>query len=546
MGKEIKPGGSGILGWLRGAVFGVAKSGAASEAWKFIAPLALGTIGALGTTLVGVAQQAPGLAIAGFAAFVFAASAFGAAKVQALLERRHKRHLHESEPEDLPVSTTEKPFGAGIVEAIIEANRGAPRVKTEIDFMRENKARAAVEARMTPKRDTTLGHAIAYACLGTWDRFGELPRLIKDDGILVEKLKEFEQKARDGDLTVWGTTHPDDGGQWYSPLEPIPAKHWKSHWVQPATLVDRANSFSRPMVDDDGERYFDLMVNRYQFEREFPRSQATPPPVPLSPRASRPQLGNSHASVFGIDAPQTAVVVDIKNFGNATAYNVTYQAICGVFPKRPADPPAFDKSGALGISEPGHTQNVQFIFEGSLSSAEVTKFQRDGGRCLYAILQVDYESESGNKFRRSLALYLDPQGASVDGKQLLSICSTGNDDRPLPVGSERPWHEGRSQLTIREGGCLAAKVSLLKFPSSEMAQSAAEQLRYFAVTGAMPIATEPDGIRAARKAAVSMGGIEVPEVTLDTYIRREDLEHFLNKSLRLWLEVQDPARRPPK
>lgn len=144
----------------------------------------------------------------------------------------------------------------------------------------------------------------------------------------------------------------------------------------------------------------------------------------------RPRLGNSEAAVFGIDAPHTAVVVDIKNFGNATAHNVAYEALCGVFPQRPALPLAFNKSGTLGISEPGHTQNIQFIFPGSISSAEAATFRRDGGRSLYANIQIDYESESGDKFRRSIALYLDPQAARVDGKVMLNICPSGNEDRP--------------------------------------------------------------------------------------------------------------------
>lgn len=105
------------------------------------------------------------------------------------------------------------------------------------------------------------------------------------------------------------------------------------------------------------------------------------------------------------------------------------------------------------------------------------------------------------------------------------------------------YYEDRPQLTIQEAACFVADVSPLAFEQSDKAQSIAKQLIYYATTGAMPIATEPDAVRAARKAAVTMGGIEVPEVTLNTFVTREALEHYRDKALRTWMQVQDPATR---
>lgn len=115
-------------------------------------------------------------------------------------------------------------------------------------------------------------------------------------------------------------------------------------------------------------------------------------------------------------------------------------------------------------------------------------------------------------------------------------------EKLLAAGKLPPWHEGRTQFTIREAGCIAAEVLPLRFADSPKAQSVASQLIYFATTGAMPIATESQGQRSARKAAINMGGIQVPPVTLDTFITPEAFEHYRDRALRLWMRMQDPAR----
>jgi hypothetical protein len=39
---------------------------------------------------------------------------------------------------------------------------------------------------------------------------------------------------------------------------------------------------------------------------------------------------------------------------------------------------------------------------------------------------------------------------------------------------------------------------------------------------------------------------KLPPVTLDTFITLDAFEHYRDKALRVWLEVQDPARRKDK
>lgn len=291
------------------------------------------------------------------------------------------------------------------------------------------KSKSVAEAALKPKRDIPLGHAVAYACLGTWDRLEELPKLIKEDGLLVEKLREFEQKAGDGDLAVWGKDRDDDGSGWDAIHVLVPTAHWPTHWVQPASLTGRANTISRPQHDDDGVRFYDLMVDRRQIARAFPKSAApshVSPPPPTQPNASRPRMGTPGAYVWGLDGPQTVVGIELHNFGSSTAQNVRARSLCSMLPRYPSPPIEFDKSNFLGPCEPGHTQNIRYPFPTPISSAQVSQFDRDGGLSIYLLLEVDYEDESGKRYRREIAYYLDPLAERHDKGLVMSVCGEAN------------------------------------------------------------------------------------------------------------------------
>lgn len=291
------------------------------------------------------------------------------------------------------------------------------------------KNKSVAEAALKPKRDTPLGHAIAYACLGTWDRLNGLPKLIKEDGLLIEKLREFEQKAGDGDLAVWGKDRDDDGSGWDAIHVLVPQTHWPEHWVQPATLAGRASTISRPQHDDDGVRFYDLMVDKRQIARAFPKntvpSEVDQPP-PTERNASRPRMGTPGAYVWGLHGPQTIVGVELHNFGSSTAHNVRARSLCSMLPKRPTDPIPFDKSNNLGPCEPGHTQNIRYPFPMPISSAQIGHFDRDGGLSIYLLLEVDYEDESGKRYRREIAYYLDPLAERHDKGLVMSVCAEAN------------------------------------------------------------------------------------------------------------------------
>jgi hypothetical protein len=241
-----------------------------------------------------------------------------------------------------------------------------------------------------------------------------------------------------------------------------------------------------------------------------------------------------------LDEDESSVVIDIKNFGDAPARGVKWKALTGWFEKQPSDPVFYETEGGSGVTEPGHTQNIKLLLKGPLTSDHIKRIVR-GGEGFYVLARIDYVDVDGTRKARLIAYYLDPKGERYPDKWMLSVCPTGNDEISGEA-TEPPWHEGRSHFSIREGGCLAAEVPLLDFDKSEKAQSAATQLLYFATSGAMPIATESKAQRAMRRAGPHMGSHQLPAVTFDSFITREDFEHFRDKALRVWLRVQDPAK----
>lgn len=127
MGKEIKPIGGGLWGWLKGAFLAVAKSGAATETWKFVAPWVLPLIGAVITAFVATVSQAPMLWSVVGASIVFAASAFGAFKVQAFLENR--RNNARPEPPSAPLLSPAMPIASLQMEVTRAADK--PQIRAE-------------------------------------------------------------------------------------------------------------------------------------------------------------------------------------------------------------------------------------------------------------------------------------------------------------------------------------------------------------------------------------------------------------------------------
>jgi hypothetical protein len=351
------------------------------------------------------------------------------------LWRARSLHIHQKRPHLRDLQRTAPPPEAPghrmpPIEEIRDLVMGSRDRYIESDAIGDAFRRMANQPPKPPKRDSPLGAGIAYACLGTWEGTHELERLIKEEEATAT-LKEFEQKAADGDLTVWGRDRDDDGhGLWHTIHDRVPPSHWRTHWVEPASLMGRARTADRP-PNEDNERFYDLMVSKREFEREFPRGKAGPTtvkrPSPALPLADRAQIGTPGAVVVGIDGAESRIIIDIQNFGRSPAYNVTYQAKAGWFERQPEHAPPYGHEGSFGITDAGHGQNLTLILTRPLGSSEIREFVR-GGPGIYALVQVRYTDASGVQRNRRMAYYLDPQSHRGPHTWPMSICPTGNDE----------------------------------------------------------------------------------------------------------------------
>lgn len=127
-----------------------------------------------------------------------------------------------------------------------------------------------------PVRDKSLTEAAIYAVSGQWG-FGASPDLFSkvpnDPRIAMTNramalMSEIQQRAYDGNLTIWGRPYDDSA----APLQVIPTSHWITH-----SLHDLGMAMGQPQTRKrDGLRmdgaYVDLMVSREEFEREWPHA----------------------------------------------------------------------------------------------------------------------------------------------------------------------------------------------------------------------------------------------------------------------------------
>lgn len=184
------------------------------------------------------------------------------------------------------------------------------------------------------------------------------------------------------------------------------------------------------------DRKAEAEARRQRLIREA--SESPPPP------ASRARLGTIGAALLGIDAEQSRIVIDIKNFGQTPATDVRWEAVAGWFDYQPTEIVGSIR-GTFGITEQGHAQNIMLILTRPVRSADIPGFVRGGGG-IYALARIDYTDIHGDSHRRNIAYYVDPDGLREAGKQMLSICSTGNDEI-----SEGKLDKARRQALIAKG-----------------------------------------------------------------------------------------------
>jgi hypothetical protein len=129
--------------------------------------------------------------------------------------------------------------------------------------------------------------------------------------------------------------------------------------------------------------------------------------------------------------------------------------------------------------------------------------------------------------------------------------ATAVDSEPTndPQPAKKAWHEDRTRMTIREAGCWAAGDSPKNFEANDDAQSKASELRYYVERGFVPIAGMNAVDQQLRQMSRDVGGIakDLPPVTLDTYLRKRDIESFRrNPAARTWWPIIDDLQAKQK
>lgn len=122
--------------------------------------------------------------------------------------------------------------------------------------------------------DVSLTEAALYAVTGKWGLIGGKEHFATNkERVLIgnqvaDWLAEFEQKASDGAVRVWGKPQENSSG----PLVEIDALHWRTHEAYAISVaLGEPKSRQRISMSREGG-YDDLRVNRAEFEREWPHA----------------------------------------------------------------------------------------------------------------------------------------------------------------------------------------------------------------------------------------------------------------------------------
>ena len=134
---------------------------------------------------------------------------------------------------------------------------------------------ASLQMKVTraPAFDVSLTEAALYAVTGNWgmiggkEHFATNKERVAVGNQVADWLSEFEQKASNGDVRVWGRPQENSSG----PIVEIDALHWRTHEAFPISVaLGEPQSRQRLSLSREGG-YDDLRVNRAEFEEQWPR-----------------------------------------------------------------------------------------------------------------------------------------------------------------------------------------------------------------------------------------------------------------------------------
>jgi hypothetical protein len=124
-----------------------------------------------------------------------------------------------------------------------------------------------------PQFDVALTEAALYAVTGNWgmiagkEHFSTDQERVAAGNKVADWLADFEQKASDGSVRVWGK--PRDQSD--SPLVEIDALHWRDHEAFTLSVATGEPTTRLRGVPSSTDGFEDLRVNRAEFEREWSR-----------------------------------------------------------------------------------------------------------------------------------------------------------------------------------------------------------------------------------------------------------------------------------
>jgi hypothetical protein len=157
-------------------------------------------------------------------------------------------------------------FAAGVhLDSMLRRRPQAADDTLKIEYIRRDEQTAT--APVAVHRDVSLNEALAYACFRDWGRTAG--QAAASGGVdLNHRIREFEQLARDGKLSVWGKKNLFAWG----PFDTVPCTHWRDYEIDFYDLLRGAASTKRRNEKSIDGNFIDLQVSRLEFEREWPHA----------------------------------------------------------------------------------------------------------------------------------------------------------------------------------------------------------------------------------------------------------------------------------